>query len=79
MELTGALDSTFAIIEGALDRWTPEMLGEEFERYFGEERQVHTRTSVLQRLLTHDAYHDGELAVALGSHDLEPVYIWRAY
>ena len=78
-DLVGALDSTFAIIDGVLDRWTPEMLGEEFERFFREERQVHTRTSVLQRLLTHDAYHDGELAVALGSHDLEPVYIWRAY
>ena len=54
------------------------MLGVEFERHFRDERQVHTRTSVLQRLLTHDAYHDGEIAQTLGVHGIEPVYIWRA-
>ena len=49
------------------------------ERSYGGLRQVHSRASILQRLLTHDAYHDGEIAVAMGSHDVEPVYIWRAY
>ena len=78
-ELVGALESTFAIIDGLLDRWTPEMLDEEVERFYREERQVHSRSSILQRLLTHDAYHDGELALALGSHDLPPPYIWRPY
>ncbi len=78
-ELVGALETTFAIIDRLLDAWTPEMLTEEFERFYRDERQVHSRTSILQRLLTHDAYHDGELALALGSHDLAPVYIWRAY
>ena len=76
-ELVTALDTTFAIIDDVLDRWTPEMLGVEFERFYGDGRQVHSRSSILQRLLTHDAYHDGELALALGSHSLEPVYIWR--
>ena len=74
-----ALETTFAIIDGLLDRWTPEMLTEEFERFYGDERQVHSRTSILQRLLTHEAYHDGELALAQGSHGLPPVYIWRSY
>jgi uncharacterized damage-inducible protein DinB len=78
-ELVAALESTFAIVDGVLDRWTPEMLEVGFERRYGEERQVHTRTSVLQRLLTHEAYHDGEIAIALGSHGVEPVYIWRPY
>jgi uncharacterized damage-inducible protein DinB len=78
-ELIGALNSSFAIIDSVLDRWTPDMLGDEVERFYREERQVHSRTSILQRLFTHDAYHDGELALALGSHGLEPVYIWRAY
>ncbi len=78
-ELVAALRSTFAIVEGALDRWTPEMLDETFERRFGDERQVHTRASVLQRLLTHDAYHDGEIAIAMGANGLDPVYIWRPY
>ena len=78
-ELVEALESTFGLVEGVLDRWTPEMLGVEFERQFRGERQVHTRTSVLQRLLTHDAYHDGEVAQTLGVHGIEPPYIWRAY
>jgi uncharacterized damage-inducible protein DinB len=78
-ELVGALESTFAIIDRVLDEWTPEMLTHEFERYFREERQLHSRASILQRLLTHEAYHDGELAIAQGTHGLEPVYIWRSY
>jgi len=78
-ELVEALESTFGLIDDLLDRWTPEMLGVEFERRFRDERQVHTRTSVLQRLLTHDAYHDGEVAQTLGVHGIEPPYIWRAY
>jgi hypothetical protein len=53
------------------------MLSTEFERWYGDQRQVHTRTSVLQRVLTHEAYHDGEVALALGAHHLDPVYIWR--
>ena len=27
-ELVAALDSTFRIVEGCLDRWTPDMLAE---------------------------------------------------
>jgi uncharacterized damage-inducible protein DinB len=76
-ELVAALDNTWAIVDGCLDRWTPEMLGEEFERFFGEERQLHSRTSVLQRLLTHDAYHVGELSQTLGINHLPEIYIWR--
>ena len=78
-ELVAALESTFAVIEGILDRWTPDDLPVEFERWYGDERQVHSRTSVLQRVLTHEAYHDGEIALALGAHHLDPVYIWRPY
>ena len=33
--------------------------------------------SIFQRLLTHEAYHGGELSIALGSHHLDPTYIWR--
>jgi hypothetical protein len=76
-ELVRALDSTFAIVDGVLDRWTPEMLGQEFERYYRDQRQLHSRTSVLQRLLTHDAYHVGELTQTMGIHHLPEIYIWR--
>jgi uncharacterized damage-inducible protein DinB len=76
-DLVTALDETYAIVDGVLERWTPDMLTEAFERLYGDRRQFHTRTSVLQRLLTHEAYHDGEIAQTLGVNGLEPPDIWR--
>ncbi|HET7026083.1 MAG TPA: DinB family protein [Candidatus Limnocylindrales bacterium] len=77
-ELVGALETTYAIVDRVLDRWTPDMMADEFERFYGDQRQVHSRSSVLQRLLTHEAYHDGEVSQTLGLHGIEPIYIWRA-
>ena len=76
-ELVWALNSTFAVVEGILDRWSPEMLAENVERWYGDERQVHSRASILQRLLTHDAYHCGELSQTLGIHGLPQIDLWR--
>jgi uncharacterized damage-inducible protein DinB len=78
-ELLGALETTYAIIDGVLERWTPDDLAVEFERWYGDQRQLHTRTSVLQRLMTHEAYHGGEISQTLGIEGLDPVYIWRPY
>jgi hypothetical protein len=77
-ELVSALDTTWAIIDGVLDRWTPAMLGEDIERTYGEARQIHSRASILQRLLTHEAYHCGELSQTLGIHGLPQIDLWRA-
>jgi uncharacterized damage-inducible protein DinB len=76
-ELVHALTSTFAIVESVLDRWTPAMLGEEIERRFNDMRQLHSRSSILQRLLTHDAYHCGELSQTLGIRGLPQIDLWR--
>ncbi len=76
-ELIGAMRSTFAIIESALDTWTPAMLSETVQRSIGDEHQVHSRASILQRLLTHEAYHDGEIALILGLHGLEAQDLWH--
>jgi uncharacterized damage-inducible protein DinB len=76
-ELVIALHTTWAIIDRLLDHWTPEMLGEEFERFHGEQRQVHSRASILQRLLTHEAYHCGELSQTLGIAGLPQIDLWR--
>jgi len=54
------------------------MMTDQVERPYGDLRQIHSRTSILQRLLTHEAYHGGEVAIALGSHDLDPTYIWHS-
>jgi uncharacterized damage-inducible protein DinB len=77
-ELVTALDTTWAIVDRCLDSWTPEMLDEDFERFFGDQRQVHSRASILQRLLTHDAYHCGELSQTLGIHGLPQIDLWRS-
>jgi uncharacterized damage-inducible protein DinB len=76
-ELTEALGSTWRIVAGSLDRWTPDMLSEQFERQAGNKTQVHTRQSVLVRLLSHDAYHSGELSQTLGIHGLAQIDLWR--
>jgi uncharacterized damage-inducible protein DinB len=76
-ELIEALDSTFRIVEGCLDRWTPDMLDDEVERDYAGNVQVHTRASILQRLLTHEAWHCGELSQTLGIHDLPQIDLWR--
>jgi len=77
-ELVFALSSTYAIIDRVLDAWTPEMLEERFDRTIWDTHQRHSRASILQRLLTHDAYHVGEVNQVLGVHGIEGIYIWRA-
>ena len=69
-ELVGALRSTFAIIESALRTWTPESLDQIARRRRGDEIQLHTRQSVLWRMVTHDAFHAGEISLALGARGL---------
>ena len=76
-ELVEALDSTFRIVESCLDRWAPEMLDDEIQRDYAGTRQMHTRASILQRLLTHEAYHSGELSQTLGINGLTQIDLWR--
>ena len=78
-ELIDAMTSTFAIVEHALDRWTPDSLSETVVRMYRDQPQLHDRASVLQRMLTHEAYHAGEISQTLGRHGLEEIYIWRPY
>lgn len=74
--LADALDATFNLIEGCLDRWTPEMLEDEILRDHAGQRQVHSRGSILQRLFSHDAYHCGELSQTLGIAGLTQIDLW---
>jgi uncharacterized damage-inducible protein DinB len=76
-ELAGALDSTWLIIDGVLDRWTPDDLDRTVDRNYAGHHQVHTRASILQRLFTHEAYHCGELSQTLGIHGLPQIDLWR--
>jgi uncharacterized damage-inducible protein DinB len=73
-ELVMALESTWRVVERCLNSWDPEMLDESFTTPFGP--RAHTRQSVLMRLLTHDAYHCGELSQTLGIHGLTQIDLW---
>jgi uncharacterized damage-inducible protein DinB len=76
-ELAAALDSTWRIVEACLDRWTPEMVADVFDRDYNGNHQRHTRASILQRLFSHDAYHCGELSQTLGIASLPQIDLWR--
>ena len=68
VELVGALGSTWEVIEATLERWTPATLSETIERDAANGRQRHSRQSILLRLQYHEAYHAGEINVALKSN-----------
>ena len=77
-ELVGALDTSFAVIEGVLDRWTPDMLATEVRREYAGQVSVHSRSSILQRIFSHEAYHCGELSQTLGIYGLPQIDLWAA-
>jgi uncharacterized damage-inducible protein DinB len=76
-EVVGALDSTWRVVEGCLNRWTPDMLADKIDRTYAGQAQVHSRGSILQRLFSHEAYHCGELSQTLGIHGLPQIDLWR--
>ncbi len=75
-ELVAALASSWKIVEHCLATWTPETLGQEARRIRGGVVQMHTRQSVLMRMLTHDAFHIGEISLTLGSNGLPAIEPW---
>jgi hypothetical protein len=34
--------------------------------------RIHTRGSILWRMITHDAFHIGEVSLAMGTHGIGP-------
>jgi uncharacterized damage-inducible protein DinB len=76
-ELVEALETSWKIVERCLRTWTPEMLGEEFQRVRDDKMQIHTRQSVIMRLITHDSFHAGEISMILGMHGLPEIDLWR--
>ena len=75
-ELVFALESSWAIVQRCLELWTARSLNHEARRVRDDKIQVHTRQSVLMRLLTHDASHAGEISQTLGMYGLPELDLW---
>jgi hypothetical protein len=75
-QLVEALDATFRIVEGCLDRWSMASLGEELRHPEWDDSWVHTRGFVIQRVFSHDVYHCAELNETLGMAGLAQVDLW---
>lgn len=75
-ELVHALETSGAIVASCLDRWDVPMLAERVDLHSDGKVYSHTRSSVLTRLVSHDAFHTGEISLILGSHGLAAVDPW---
>ena len=75
-ELVGAYESTWRIVAGCLERWTPATLGQPIRRQGRAGVSLHTRQSILLRMINHEAYHAGEISLALSSNGREPIDLW---
>lgn len=81
-ELVAALESTWAMIEGALARWTVADLGHVFEppATLSEQERAIFGPITLQELIwhvhSHDYHHGGELAAGMGEHGLPTISGW---
>ena len=75
-ELAWALDSSWAVVHGCLERWSVDDLDRTAIRVREGVTQHHSRASVLNRLHSHDAFHAGEISQLLGAHGLPPVDLW---
>jgi uncharacterized damage-inducible protein DinB len=77
-EVVGAWESTWGVIQGCLDRWTPDSLVEVVRREGRSGIEEHSRQSILLRLITHEAYHGGEIALIEGIHGRPQLDLWPA-
>ena len=76
-ELLRATDSTWQVVAGWLQRWSPEMLKESYPRKGRAGTQWHTHPSIFARLVSHEGYEMGQVAMTLGMRGREVIDIWR--
>ena len=65
------LNTTWVMIEAALERWTPNDLKDTFMRPWRGEVHELTRVWVTWHVLEHDLHHGGEVSLTLGMHGLQ--------
>lgn len=69
-ELVEGLETSWRLIAGCLDRWTPADLDHVFVRDLGDRVVRRSRGWILWHVLEHDLHHGGELSLTLGMHGL---------
>ncbi|GAA1768331.1 DinB family protein [Agromyces humatus] len=75
-ELVAGWTTTWAIVAHALRSWTPETLDEPMSPD-GEQAAAHlTRRSLIHRLMFHEAFHAGEIAVIQAIHGRPQIDLW---
>ncbi len=75
-ELVEAWTSTWRIVEWAIATWAIPMLDEVVTRSRDGGVERFTRRSLLLRLITHEAYHVGEIALIQGIHGRREIDLW---
>ncbi len=75
-ELLTAWTTTWAVVERAMDLWTPDTLDVLVATGSGDAVRHFTRRSLLLRLITHEAYHVGEIALIQGINGRPSIDLW---
>jgi uncharacterized damage-inducible protein DinB len=69
-ELVNGLETTWQLMQEALERWTPA----QWEEILGgtpNEPETFSRSWIIWHLIEHDLHHGGEASLTLGMHGLE--------
>ena len=75
-ELVSGLESTFQILQSALQRWTIADLEDiVVDRDDDGKEETFTRQWVIWHLIEHDLHHGGEISFSLGMHNLDGIDI----
>lgn len=69
-ELVAGLETTWKMIENALENWTPADLEYVYEGEENGEPYRLTRQWVIWHVIEHDLHHGGEISFTLGMHNL---------
>ncbi len=67
-EIVHAFRETWGLIEGCLERWTPDDLTVQLQQ--GSSGRLTTRAWVIWHLMEHEAHHAGAISLVLGTNGL---------
>lgn len=70
-ELVNGLETTWQVMQSALQRWTADELEEMLEDEEDGEKVYITRQWVIWHLIEHDLHHGGELSFSLGMYNVK--------